>query len=314
MSDVLWSRRLAGGKSVSVGGHGERTIRAVYNVRLNVTRPTLEDIVLGAAAVGPDPIPAYGDASTDEPTATCSRIDPQETADPLLYRVVCEWTTIHGGVDPADLQMPPDQQRTRWSWRYVRLHRSRSRDLNGRCFKDSAGTPFNPPPAIPVYAREYTIRGYTWLPDMSGWEDEYLDATNSDNWLGYQPHECLVEDISTEDEFLQGQWWFRKVYRILALPYTAAAGGRDEWGAAIPEGGFSPTYILDAGPKKLDDSNPPKAIPIADTVDGRKYVDGTTRLLNGAGGLLASGAQEIYLAFVTHKEMPFAPLNLVAQF
>ena len=311
---ILWSRRQIG-KTCPVGPHGERTYRVPYLLRSDRVRELRETML--QSSVGPDPLPAYGSLHVEDTTATCTRIDPQEVKeDPYLWHVVCEWQTKHGGQDPGNEQLLPHERWPIWTSRYTKLNRSRTHDLAGRCFKDSARTPFNPPIALSIIVREWTVRCFYQANFDLSWLDQFIDACNGYSWLWLDPDEAMIEDIAHEPVFEMGDWYYAMVFRILTSPRVQLDWGRIEGdlGEHIWEGGFGTEYILDAGPNKLIDASPPpnatKPVAILDSDEnGKQYVSGSPRLLDGSGGLLAEGDEEIYLEFVTKYRADF---NLLA--
>lgn len=119
-----------------------------------------------------------------------------------------------------------------------------------------------------------------------------MGATNLSLWWKCYPGEALIEQISSTDHYEAGMWYAAKTFKVLVSPKLAASSGVDQWGNPYPEGGFDYDYRLDAGPKIFDPDKPGQyvPIPIVDTAKGLQLVDGSPRLLNGAGGLLTAGA------------------------
>ena len=312
---VLWVRNLLGGGD-TVGANGERTFNRLYLVKSDDPHE-LREVILEALSAEEEV--AYGRRHGEDATALCSRINPERSKqDPYLWQVAVEWHTKHGGSQPDDDQLLPDQRRQRWTYRFSQVRKFRSRDLDGRCFKDSAWTPFNPPPTVPIIVDEWTVRGYAGA--LTRWADrEFMNACNSEPWFDLLPGEAMIENITASDEFEMGQWWWVKQITILVSPKFEGTHGLDEWDNIPPEGGFDYEYILDAGPKKLVDANgaPPspghpavRAIPIADDVNGTPYLAGSPVLLDGQGRILAANAEEVYLRFRTKNEIDFNLLGL----
>lgn len=135
---ILWVRRQIGSR-MQIGENGVRSYQVVFLVKSDWCAENRRTILQH-----PD-LPTYGKPFPDDGTATCSRIDPQQsTEDPYLWRVVCEWTTTHGGSQPDDDQLPPDERRQKWEYAFSRIRKFRPRDLDGLCFKDSAPHPSTP--------------------------------------------------------------------------------------------------------------------------------------------------------------------------
>ena len=306
------------GSERAVGENGERTYRESYLLKYDPGFDGYQEISLNDIRRELEALPwpvAYGAPHIEDGTALCCRIHPvQLKADPYLWQIAVEYQTKHGGTDPYIEQLPPDQRQQKWSGRYGQVRKYLSCDLEGWPFADSADTPFNPPPAINIYIDEITVQLYE--ADLFRAVDESLmGATNMYDWQGYPAGTVLLEDVAFSETFEMGAWWWLKTYKLLISPWIILPRGVDENGQPAYMGGWSTDYILDAGPKELqeDPENPGYYIPvpIADTVDGQKYLDGSPRLLNGGGFRLPSGHEEVYLIFTTKKQDDFSLLPLV---
>jgi hypothetical protein len=288
---ILWVR-VKPGAEVSVGQDGRRTFRRGYYVRSSITNET-RTAILNCGLV-----PVYGAPHPEDLTATCSAVNPAQHKDhPYLWDVTAEWTTGGGG-DP-ERHKPPDERRPKWSYRFQPLRMAFPRDLDGKLFADSSGTPFDPPPDMPIFVDEVTVTRFEATINRTA-DRAFLNATNTDAWNGAAAGEALCADISADEVWEGGQYWKQKTYKILVSPKIVVSGTNI--------GGWDPEYVLDAGPKVLVDGKPE---PIVENgfYDARAVpLDGHGERLGRSGGVLLPA---VYLQFRTKKKTAFAPLNLV---
>ena len=297
---ILWVKRQSGAET-DVGEGGRQGFRTEYLVKSSVPTESRTAILLCGG------VPVYGAPHPENPVSRCVKVQAaQLKEDPYLWRVTAEWNSNTQDRDPQDEQKQPDLRRPQWTFNFAPLPQYRYRDLDGTPFVDAAGTPFNPPPPLPVYVDEVTISRYQASCNRV-FDRSFINSTNTDEWLGAQPNEVLCADISVREVFEFGAYWFAYTYKMLVNPRIVVED--DE------VGGWNPHRVLNAGPRMIDWTDPdnPKAIPI---IDGG-YVDGQPRPLDldgvpipwSAGGGFAS--PPIYLAFRTVNLKAFAPLALV---
>jgi hypothetical protein len=229
-----------------------------------------------------------------------------------------DWKAITGEEDPNEQIKQPDLRRPKWEGSFQPIPQSRFYDLDGKFFADKAGTPFSPPPNIPIYVDVETITRYE--ASMNRANDRiYLNATNTDNWNGALPGEAFVDDISYQEIFEFGMYWFLRTYRVFVNPRISIPSGQaiTDLGGTVYYGGYDPTYILNAGPRKLK----------LDTVLGKKVAvpikignvtDGQPHPLDENGELIPRDEETgeftqaiVYLQFRTVNKRAFSPLNLV---
>jgi hypothetical protein len=291
---LIWVRTMLGAEA-TVGPNGERSYRRSFLAKSNLTRE------LRTAILASPMLPRYGAPHPEDFNATCSKVTPkQHKKNPYLWDVDCEWTTLHGQGNEADKQKPPDQRRPHWSYHFSPAHRYFPRDLDGKLFADSAGTPFDPPPDMPIWIDEVTIQRYEpVVADIRSQDRGYMNGTNTDDWQGAQPNEALIADIARDEVFEQNAWWFNTTYKVLVSPRVQVQGGY--------VGGWDPFQQLDAGARILNDDNPPVPTPIVES----GYVDGRPHTLDGKGKLLAAGADPVYLQFRLVNKVAFAGLRLI---
>ena len=293
---VLWARR-RGDREYTKGPQGEKSIRQGYLLHSDDPDESI------AAVVGCGLVPIFGAPHIEDYTMTCVRIIPrQRQSAPLFWDVTAEWSNNASGKNGNELdkQKDPEQQREVWKDRFVAIPQSLPCDLDGKPFVDSAGSPFDPPPTLPIYAQEISVQRYESTRSISQ-DRSYLNATNTDTWLDAKPGEALVTNIETEEVWVQNRWWLRRSYQILVCPFVELPGN------AGFVGGYDPLRVLDAGPKVLGADGKPVPIVEAGYVDGRHVLlDGQGKRLEKVGGVLVP----VRLSFRAVNKRTFKQLRL----
>jgi len=307
---VLWVHEKPGGKS---GGQGERGANDFHNEWLIKCDTPLETR-LGVLSCGS--LPEYGSPHPENMLATCTKTDARQHADdPFFWDAQADWAeSPRSGRDPKDDQKQPDMRRPRWSAKYVPFPLARFLDYEGQLLADAAGTPFDPPPDMPIYAEEITIFQYEAVARRT-FKRGFMGRANADVWQGAAIGEALIDDISTEDEYIQGQYWWPTTYRILIKPFFILPLPLNN--ATVQIGGWDPEMILNAGPLAwVQDSVTHKwtkePVRHSGFYDGRPallYSDGEEILPNPDTKVLS--ANPIFGTFHTKKTATFAALNLV---
>lgn len=323
MGSVLWVREIPGGKR---GGQDERG-RSSYHNEWHVlcNSPTMTR----AEVLGCGSLPVYGSPNAEDTKAVCIKTDAHRVeGHPCLWVATADWQSSPvSGQDPTDMQKQPDQRRARWSSRYTPIPVSRFVDYGGSdtwlsgltpsghsrgpwLLTDQAGTPFDPPPDIPIYAEEVSVQQYEATAARTT-KRAYMGCTNTDTWCGATQGTALVDDITTVDEFIQGAWWWLTIYKILIKPRITIALPN---GGTTYVGGWYPDFVLNAGPLCLvyDSSGNfiRKQQPAGRPYDGRPTmldIKGQEIPLNADGSL---SADPIFLRFFSKQTATFAGLNL----
>jgi hypothetical protein len=304
---VLWVRTKPG-CSETRGPTGEITFHKEYIVKSSVPDESRDEILECGA------VPVVGGPHPSDHGCTCTRVvATQEEQHPYLWRVVADWSSVQprGRLVSDDQQIPSDR-RQKWRYRFIAFPQSLRCDLDGKIFGDSAGTPFDPPPEMAIYACEFTIERYE---APGGWSSDYqyIHAANSDAWNGAAAGTALIDSIDCVEIRENNAWWHVKTYTIVCCPKIQI--GKCANGDAAYIGGFDYEYHLDAGPKELvADADGTKKLRVI--ADGN-YADGRHQLLDGHGkriprnsdGSLSSAA--VYLKFRTKKTVAFSGLDLV---
>ena len=281
--------RPVGDAAVKVGSKGELTYSRTFNVRSTVRDETKEVILLCGL------LPVYGSPYPTNFAAVCHTIDlHQNKSEPHLWECACAWSTLQDG-NPKDKQQQPDQRRPEWSGGFIAAPNYRLADLDGKPFEDTAHTPFDPPPSIPIFVRETVVRRYESSIDFNK-QRGFLNATNTDSWQDAQPGEGLVANITWREVYEWGQYWFDTTYTIHTSPLIYIQGG------AI--GGFDPYYVLCAGPRYLDAKGKPQSIASQGIFDGR------AQKLDSGGHVVKPGDNPYYLKFRVVNKCSFGDLKL----
>jgi hypothetical protein len=303
---ILWVRRVEveGG----VADHGANHFHSKYIVKSD------DPNELRSAVLACTGIPHYGAPHPENLTAICCKVDARKRREaPLLWDVDAEWNTVTAsGRDPADQQKQPDERRPKWRAKFIEVPISVYHDRAGTLLADKAGTPFDPAPEQLIYIDEISIIRYEPYCDRA-FQRGYLNATNTDSWLGAEAGTALVKDIAVDEEYMQGAYWFITTYLIWVKPRYSCTGLN---GTNYVIGGFDPEYVLNAGPLALvTDSGTNKK-----TLQAPKkgpFYDGRPVFLDQYGAELPRNDQgaytqdPIYLQFQMKKRAAFAGLDLV---
>lgn len=303
---VVWVREKPGGKSGGQGDGGNSSYHSEWLVKMS--SPTASR----ASVLNCGLLPVYGSPNAENAAAVCVRTEARRRDDnPYLWDASADWqVNPRSGRDPADEQKQPDQRIPKWSARYVPFPVARFVDYDGKLLADAAGTPFSPPPAMPIWCDEITIFQYESEANRA-FHMGFMGATNTDVWLGFAAGLCLVEDISTQMEYLQGVYWWPHTYKILIKPrieITLPKGG------TTTVGGHHPEYVLNAGPLAIVEAGgkkSPKPVTRGGNYDGRPALlkaDGTQIPLDPATG--QATLDPVFLQFRTKRRTAFAGLGL----
>ena len=304
---ILWCRRKVG-RAGGFGDSGLNHFKTEYTLKSN-TPSESRQVVLNCGM-----LPRYADPHPENTLSVCVKADVTQNREaPLFWDAVCEWNTrTDDDKDPEDEQEQPDERRERWSARFVKIPSSRFHDTKGILLADAAGTPFDPPPNVPIICDQITVQRYEASCDRAK-QRGFMYKSNKDVWQGAEAGTALIDDISVDDEYLQGAWWSLTTYVILIQPRLTLAGAI---GGSYKIGGWDPEYVLNAGPLVLDDNGKPRP-PRGAYYDGRpvllfKENDGSNKkgqeLPRDANGVYTKNAT--YLEFCTKPQVKFSELEL----
>lgn len=206
--------------------------------------------------------------------------------------------TINYSSDCKDSQYQaklPTDRRYRIRHSFERFQKALDSDIDGNPIRNSAGDPYDPPPQIEGYRLvvevEKNLRSYDAAVLM-----RYLGAVNSDNFLDFEPGECLVHDISCPGEDYDHGVSFWPTKLVIHV---------EPWDADVPAArGEHPhrLALLDAGTRTYAGGVWSQ---VRDTATGRPTNQAVP--LDGAGGQAAFGAFA-YNVFQVREELPFADL------
>jgi hypothetical protein len=303
---VVWVRRVAIEGSVDDGA--SNSFHSEYLVKWDAPTATREAVLLCGQ------VPVYGAPHPENPLSKCVKVTAKQNKDhPYLWNVSADWEYKPvSGHDPADLQKQPDLRRPRWRARFVPYPLARFFDLSdpAKLLADKAHTPFDPVPDIPIYVDEITI--VRWEHECNrGTQRGYMGKSNEGVWLSAEPGTAVIDDISVDEAYEQGAYWFQTTYRVLVKPrieISLPLGGTTE------VGGYDPEYVCNMGPRALvlkDGKWAIRPVTHGGYYDGRPAflkLDGTEIGVNQATGALI--ADPIFLEFTTKPRVDFGPLHL----
>jgi hypothetical protein len=309
---ILWARKKLTRRS-EIDDRGQQSFYSEYTLKSDTPNES-RSVVLGCGL-----LPVYGAPHPENPLAVCVRVAADKNRQqPHLWDAAAEWRMNPASKrDPADHQKQPDQRRPKWSCKFVEIPCQRFTDVFGKHLCSSAGQPFDPVPDIPIIADEISVVRYE-AQCRRGFQRSFMDKANAVTWFGAEAGTALVTDISVQEEYLQGAYWFLTSYRILIKPriMITLPLGHVEW-----IGGWEPEKILDLGTLKKEVADgKTKIVPITrtDPITKKPFYDGRPAFLDGNGNELARDeatglytADPVFLTFHMKKQIDFTPLELV---
>jgi hypothetical protein len=200
----------------------------------------------------------------------------------------CQWecSATYGAYDATQLPSNPVDWPLRISHSFAKFESVADEDTDGNAILNSAGDYFDPPvtrdDSRPILRIQRNEKEFD--PDTAF---KYKDAVNKDPFFGADPGTVKCADIQAELSFNNDVGWFYAcTYEFEYNP--------DGW----------EKQILDMGLKYLDATD--TLVPVME-----KGIPATSPvLLDGGGGILASGDDPVFLKFKVYPEVDFAPLNL----
>ena len=152
-----------------------------------------------------------------EPYALCSHVEITQNAEiPRLWHAEAHYSTGSGQdgknqKDPTKENKDPLQRRAGISFDTVKFQRALEKDLTGRCIRNSAGDPFDPPlevddsrPTLTIERNEASFNNVVFL--------AYQDAVNNDVFFGFNPGCAKVDKIGVKEQFEKNQLFYRVTY------------------------------------------------------------------------------------------------------
>lgn len=216
-------------------------------------------------------------AHPSDSSVYCTSIDTQEL-DQFVWQVTFSYESL------TACEVNPLTCSAEYEWRTVKNEEVFEKDADGDEVLNSANDPFEPAPTrfksnvvLTVKVNAATFSGSTAL--------GYCNKTNSDTFQGADPGTLLlsIESAVTQEHDATGSYW--------AITYQMEYDP-DGWDLEI----------LDAGMRQLDDQGEKTNI----LIKGREVT--TPQLLDGAGEVLAKGANPEYLDFKRYERIAFSGL------
>jgi len=312
---IEWCRKV-NEESTAIDERGQQTFHSVYLLKSDTPEESRDNVLFSEL------LPTYGAPHPQNAFSICTKKDAtRKKEDPHFWDAWADWGSNTGHRNPQDDQKRPDQRRPKWSGRFSPINQFRYFDRVGNYFTDRAGTPFNPPPGIPIFVDEITIQRYEATLDRVA-DRGFLNATNTDTWNGADPYTALIAEIDFQEVFEFGQYWFLKTYKVLVNPRIAISSNEGVAILPLPQdagtpvdlfyGGWSPYFVLNAGPKEID-ATTKKPVTIQDennVLDGQPWpLDANGKKIDRDGTGKFSSALT-FLAFAVVGAVEFSPLNL----
>jgi hypothetical protein len=202
--------------------------------------------------------------------------------------------------DPNETDNPLDKP-VRWSGSFAQFTAPVTEDRFGLPILNSARMPYDTPPnrddSRPTIIAEKNFASL----DLTTWR-EYADVVNSDVWLGFQPREVKVANITWDERFRGPLRYFSVRFTFHLKPARLGVDDR-RWDHRLIDRGY---FELNAAGDNV--------VRITDD-EGRDLAQ--PALLDGVGSkipqqLVALGVN-FKLEFQVYEEKPFAQLGLPAQ-
>lgn len=318
--------------SKDAGSRSTDGTRVVDSYTVLVDDPTdTQFSVMGAAG-----LPQYGQAHPDDPYMRVASLNPRRVG-PHLWEVLVNYLSL--SIDPDDAN-PLLEVATR-EWRGAGSVEPVERDADANEVTNSSQEPFDPALTKEVDDLVLIIERNQAVFDPR-LVINYYNVVNSDYFFVPAGQALIkpitarqVGDPSVENGFLY--WRVRFEIHFRRDPDLLLAGGStpDQIGpgGGSSRGGASKAWwrrVLDAGTRErvgtrdqldadgqpvLDpDTNQPVQVPDYRPITGGNGEQITTPvLLDGAGRMLADGADPVYLLFRWFPSRAFGPLNLLGQ-
>ena len=244
MASLIYCRSKNDGLSGGAHERGSLKFSSGWTVRVDSNNITAAAVLALGLAAGD--LPAIGSLSIDDPQAAC--VDLHGTRETKMIPA-CGTSRPTGSARRPASAIPVTTRSSPISGGHAGaggLSPFRRRALSNyggidwtsgntyqapQLLADAAWTPFDPPPDMPIYCDEITIRQYESTSGRAA-KRAFLGMSNSDTWQGAGPGTAFVDQIETQDEFVQGTWWWLQTYVILIKPRIQIE---------LPSGGY--TYI-----------------------------------------------------------------------
>ncbi len=254
-----------------------------YTRKFEVITSGLADAYSVKQATG---IPRRGDVLLTDTDARVKSVAPEQNDDnPYLWIVTVEYDTT---TNPEQEENPLDRP-AEVTWSFTQFQRIAEKDVNGEALLNSAGYYFDPPPEIDDSRPVLTITRNEPAFNASQAID-YQDAVNSDSFLGFEPYQAKVANITATRQF-EKVWYWKVTYEFHFR--------REQWTLEILDQGR-----WRAGRKAIRQKNE-----AGTEIPGTHVTDPVP--LDGNGEPLADPTPDnaVFLPFDVYKEREFSAFN-----
>lgn len=279
-----------------------RLMRAQTGYQVITDDPETSELEIRRA----DGIPRVGDLHPEEPRLSVVYV---ETGDPddsgLVWRdVKVKYEAQVNGKNEGDNTGPLDLP-AEISGAGRKTQEPIDIDLNSNIICNAVGEPFDPPVTETFTDLELTVTKNFANIDIVDLQD-YVNAWNSDTFLGFIPGQCLMDDIRWTRVVTPSLIYYRVTFVVLVRkPEVSGQDVTTVWWKRIKNEGY---YYKNSDGKivrALDDAGKPTVLPVPLKLNGERIT--ATAESNG----FPTFSQTVpFLDFKTKKDKVFASLNI----
>jgi hypothetical protein len=291
-----------GGRKAGLKPQGERTFDMVFIV--TCTQPMEESLTILNASANGVAIPKVGYIWPFDQGLVCAEVTPSQNEEqPRVWEVSCHFTSwrfdlMGGRRDDIDqrnpLTFPPEISFGANKYVTYPLHM-----LNGTLWRNHAGDPFDPPPAIDESRQTiHIVRNEATFDPATA--RTWADVLNSDTWWGFAPRTVKLSCPTARRDRLENVWFWQVTYDFEVCGKL--------WGITLGDNQEAPGWqpvVLNAGYRYLD-ANGRLTTPVND--DGPQY--GGRVLLDFEGHQIPRGGNPKWVTAKSYVERAFSALNL----
>ena len=203
----------------------------IRTFRVKATSPRIGANEVADAPGIPDPFDHYrtADGMEEDKNAFLVRISPERRFEDehSEWDVKCYYSTempegglpifvpVGLGKDIVGLQNNPELQPAKIKWTTEIVNIAMPYDMTGRAFTNTAGSPLDPPPTMPVARVVLTLTRNELGVDRRSLMSKYLYSVNCDPFAGANPGTALIQNIDCDERYLGAVTYFRTTYRIV---------------------------------------------------------------------------------------------------
>lgn len=252
---------------------------------------TSGDDVTGKMVANAPGLPKKNSGHPTDSTAIVTRIDPKQQ-NATTWFVTITWSTKHG--DKERQSDDPIDDPVKLRWERVDLEESRSKDLDGKWYRNILQEALRNPPKFPISRLRLIVEQSTLVfnPTMA---KAFGNKVNSDAWFGYAPHEVLLYMPTATEQFKNDVAYWKIVFTF--------EFNEEKW---------IPNQILNEGTKYLQPIQPGAFRTFMKAMD-----DDNGLATGGWGNLKINGDKAdrfdvpVLLDFRQYETAVFADLNLL---